>query len=80
MPTKSACNYPACTNCAKLSEPQLVGGKGSTCGGCRTARYCCVEHQHAHWKQHKTACKALAGTAGTSSSSSSQNKKKKGKV
>lgn len=27
------------------------------CAGCRTAKYCCAEHQTAHWRGHKSACK-----------------------
>ena len=28
-----------------------------SCGRCRTAKYCCAEHQTAHWRGHKSACK-----------------------
>jgi len=27
------------------------------CGRCRTAKYCCVEHQTAHWPEHKKPCR-----------------------
>ena len=30
------------------------------CGNCRAARYCCKDHQVAHWRQHKPACKQRA--------------------
>ena len=26
------------------------------CGQCRQVRYCCVDHQRAHWSDHKTPC------------------------
>jgi hypothetical protein len=26
------------------------------CGGCNKARYCCVDHQRAHYKIHKDEC------------------------
>jgi hypothetical protein len=45
LPTKHACNNPACAGCDKTSEQQLVSGKGSVCSACRVARYCSVEHQ-----------------------------------
>jgi len=83
MPTKAACNYPSCNNWEQPSEAQLVGGKGKTCSGCRVARYCCVEHQHLHWRQHKAACRALAEAAAAAAASvgpaegSSKSKKKK---
>jgi hypothetical protein len=64
LPTKFACNHPACASCDQLSEQQLVGGKGSVCSGCRVARFCCVEHHHRRWKAHKGACRALAAAAG----------------
>ena len=77
LPTKTACNYPACTDCDKPSEQQLVAGRGSTCSGCRAARYCCVEHQHQHWKQHKAACKAICVATGAAAGNSKGSSKKK---
>jgi hypothetical protein len=56
----SACNNPACSNVSGPSEAGLVKGSSSTCGGCRTARYCCRACQTQHWKLHKPVCKALA--------------------
>lgn len=75
VPTKAACNYPACSACDKSTEQQLVGGRGSSCSGCRSARYWCVAHQHEHWKQHKAACKAMSGAAKGAAAGS---RKKKG--
>lgn len=84
MPTKAACNYPGCFNWQQPSEALLVGGKGKTCSKCRVARYCCVEHQHLHWQQHRAACRALAEAAAAAVAAStspveasSQRKKKK---
>jgi hypothetical protein len=55
-----ACNNPTCSNISGPSEAGLVKGSSSTCGGCRTARYCCRDCQTQHWKLHKSVCKALA--------------------
>lgn len=60
VPSKGCCNYPGCDNYNATSEQQLVGGSSTTCSGCRTARYCCRQHQQAHWKQHKPVCRMLA--------------------
>jgi hypothetical protein len=30
------------------------------CSGCRAVSYCCTEHQHAAWREHKAACRATA--------------------
>jgi hypothetical protein len=38
LPVSWCCNNPECTNMCGASELQLVGGKGSVCGGCRVAR------------------------------------------
>jgi hypothetical protein len=38
LPVSWCCNNPECTNLGGASELQLVGGKGSVCGGCRVAR------------------------------------------
>lgn len=29
------------------------------CGQCKTAYYCCAEHQIQDWKHHKTICKCI---------------------
>jgi hypothetical protein len=49
LATSSACNNPSCSNISGPSEAGLVKGSSSTCGGCRTARYCCRACQTQHW-------------------------------
>lgn len=41
-----------------------------TCNNCRTAWYCCREHQSSGWKDHRTWCRAhrVSGTLSTPSS------------
>jgi hypothetical protein len=68
-PTRHACNDPACACCDKASEQQLVSDKGRAC---RMARYCCMEHQHRHWRAHKSACRALAAAAAAAAVSGGQ--------
>lgn len=51
------CNPNCCSSCAALVKS--TGGKLDVCAGCQTARYCSVECQKAHWKQHKADCRAL---------------------
>ncbi|KAL7409878.1 hypothetical protein BDY24DRAFT_401352 [Mrakia frigida] len=38
--------------CRRMKE----GEEMSTCAKCRGIRYCCREHQRAHWKIHKKMC------------------------
>ncbi|ALC41204.1 CG14590 [Drosophila busckii] len=38
--------------CAGCGVPATL-----TCTRCRMARYCCVDHQKAHWSKHKRCCK-----------------------
>jgi hypothetical protein len=37
------------------------------CAACKTVCYCSREHQAAHWRDHKTACKAARGGGGSGS-------------
>jgi hypothetical protein len=56
------CANPGCTNCSKLSEHELVGGKGTVCSSCRAVRLCSAECNKAYWKAgHKQVCKRLGG-------------------
>jgi hypothetical protein len=57
------CANPGCTNCSKLSERELVGGKSSVCSGCRMVRLCSAECNTAYCKAgHKQVCKRLRGS------------------
>jgi hypothetical protein len=56
---RQLCNNVACLNLAKLSEAQLVSGKGCVCSRCKTARYCSRGCQEQHHKDHRRICKAL---------------------
>eukprot|EP01006_Ploeotia_vitrea_P016996 TRINITY_DN47961_c0_g1_i1.p1 TRINITY_DN47961_c0_g1~~TRINITY_DN47961_c0_g1_i1.p1 ORF type:complete len:335 (-),score=-7.65 TRINITY_DN47961_c0_g1_i1:51-1034(-) len=42
-----------CGLCGVVSRNHLL------CGGCRAIRYCGVDCQNKHWKEHKKACKAV---------------------
>jgi hypothetical protein len=59
LPCRQLCNNVACLNLAKLSEGQLVSGKGCVCSRCKTARYCSRGCQEQHYKDHRRICKAL---------------------
>jgi hypothetical protein len=59
LPCRQLCNNVACLNLAKLSEAQLVSGKGCVCSRCKTARYCSRGCQEQHYKDHRRICKAL---------------------
>jgi len=48
----------ACANCGK--EPSDAGVKLKICTACRLVKYCSVDCQRAHRKQHKNACKRRA--------------------
>uniref|UniRef100_A0A383VPY6 phytol kinase n=1 Tax=Tetradesmus obliquus TaxID=3088 RepID=A0A383VPY6_TETOB len=64
LPVGWACNNAACTNLGKLSELQLVSGRGKVCSGCRQVRVCSAECQKQHWKAgHRLVCKNLAAVA-----------------
>ncbi|KAJ7699379.1 hypothetical protein B0H17DRAFT_1049605 [Mycena rosella] len=49
-PLKRRCSFPSCP----------VRDNLQACGRCRTVRYCCIEHQRAHWAhpggEHKLNC------------------------
>lgn len=47
-----------CSACKRVLEPCCVdkAQRGSRCGGCHIARYCDVNCQRAHWKDHKPIC------------------------
>jgi hypothetical protein len=56
VPGAPGCSYPGCCNLEGRSEAEL---RVQVCTRCRGARYCCREHQVAHWKAgHKEVCKA----------------------
>jgi hypothetical protein len=57
--TSCCCNNPGCTNLARSSEQELVGGKQCVCSRCVTARYCSKECQEVMWPYHKQICKVL---------------------
>jgi hypothetical protein len=76
-PGALCCANPGCTNLVKLSERELVAGKGTVCSSCRAVRLCSAECNKAFWKAgHKQACKRLKEAqqqqGGSSSSSSSK--------
>jgi hypothetical protein len=55
-PGAPGCSYPGCCNLEGRSEAEL---STQVCSKCRGARYCCREHQVAHWKVgHKEVCQA----------------------
>jgi TPR repeat protein len=56
-----ACALPAC------SAPLAPGAEG-LCSNCQAVRYCGVQCQRLHWKEHKAPCKAARGGAGKVSS------------
>ena len=47
----------ACANCGKLASDNI---KLKDCTACRLVKYCGVDCQQAHRKQHKKACKQRA--------------------
>jgi hypothetical protein len=55
------------------SAREVHASQFKLCGACKTVCYCSKEHQAAHWRQHKAACKAArnggaGGSAGAASS------------
>jgi hypothetical protein len=63
-PVSSSCCNPHCVNMGKLSEWQLVSGKGCVCEGCGVARYCSKACQVKVWaKHHRQVCRRLRAPA-----------------
>lgn len=48
---------------ASFSAREAHPAHFKSCAACRTAVYCCREHQVADWSAHKAACKAARKTA-----------------
>jgi hypothetical protein len=66
-PVSSSCCNPHCSNTGKLSEWQLVSGKGCVCNGCGVARYCSKACQVKMWaKHHRQVCMRLRAPAAVS--------------
>jgi hypothetical protein len=60
-PGALGCSYPGCCN---LEGPREKDLSVQACSKCRGVRYCCREHQVAHWKAgHKEVCKAAQAAA-----------------
>jgi hypothetical protein len=60
-PGAPGCSHPGCCNLEGRSEGELPT---LVCSKCRGARYCCREHQVAHWKAgHKEVCLAAQAAA-----------------
>jgi hypothetical protein len=56
VPGAPGCSYPGCCNLEGRSEAEL---RVQVCSKCKGVRYCCREHQLAHWKAgHKEVCRA----------------------
>jgi hypothetical protein len=60
FPLKLCCNNPGCTSMDKAGEMLL----GSSCSGCKAARYCSKACQAAAWKLgHSKVCKRMTKAA-----------------
>jgi hypothetical protein len=60
-PGPRGCSYPGCCNLEGRSEAELPL---QVCSQCKGVRYCCREHQVAHWKAgHKEVCRAAQAAA-----------------
>jgi hypothetical protein len=60
-PGAPGCSYPACCNLEGRSEVELPV---QVCSKCHGVRYCCREHQVAHWKAgHKQECQSVQAAA-----------------
>jgi ankyrin repeat protein len=49
-----------CAFCGATKSTNLEKPKLQKCSGCFCARYCCVDHQKQHRKEHRTLCKDIA--------------------
>ena len=58
--------------CAACSAREPRFGEFKLCAACKTVAYCSKEHQQAHWREHKAACKAARKAHDTGGPSSSQ--------
>lgn len=49
--------------CATCKRSAVDAGVSALlrCSACKAVHYCCAEHQKAHWKDHKMACRRPAG-------------------
>eukprot|EP00049_Salpingoeca_infusionum_P018735 m.358573 g.358573 ORF g.358573 m.358573 type:complete len:557 (+) comp18189_c0_seq1:35-1705(+) len=45
--------------CVVCFQPEAGDVKLRHCAQCKTATYCCVEHQKIHWSMHKRFCKLM---------------------
>jgi hypothetical protein len=61
VPGAPGCSYPGCCNLEGRTEAELPL---QVCCKCKGVRYCCREHQVAHWKAgHKEVCQAAQAAA-----------------
>ena len=45
--------------CAYCGKDEETMGKRLLKCACKTAYYCCKDHQKQHWKDHKAKCKRI---------------------
>ncbi|KAI8470870.1 MAG: hypothetical protein J3K34DRAFT_508711 [Monoraphidium minutum] len=66
-PASAAAAAAAAGTAQTLPHTCAVCGKADgvlhRCKGCLAVRYCCAEHQRAHWPAHKAACRAAQQAA-----------------
>ncbi|KAM0792794.1 hypothetical protein ACM66B_002563 [Microbotryomycetes sp. NB124-2] len=48
-----------CAHCERFETTSILE-RYKKCSKCKRRYYCCVEHQHADWPEHKLDCKLLA--------------------
>jgi hypothetical protein len=69
FPLKLCCNNPGCTSMDRAGEMLL----GSSCSGCKAARYCSKACQAAAWKLgHSKVCKRITKAAAAAASGGGQ--------